>query len=109
MTIWLDAHLPPKLVFWLEYKFNIKAVAVRDIGLRDASDIEIFEQAKAANVAIMSKDRDFIELYFRFGAPPKIIILNCSNLTSKYLQEFLNDKVEKITSILKTEDIVEVG
>jgi len=57
----------------------------------------------------MSKDRDFMELYFRFGAPPKIIILNCGNLTNKYLQEFLSDKVEKIIAILDADDIVEVG
>jgi len=42
LTIWLDAHLPPKLAIWFEYRFGIKAVA-----LRDATDIEIFERAKA--------------------------------------------------------------
>ncbi len=109
MIIWLDAHLPPKLASWFEYKFQIKAFALRDLGLRDATDMEIFEKARAENAVIMSKDRDFIELYFRFGAPPKIIILNCGNLTSKYLQEFLNDKVEKIVFILENDDIVEVG
>ena len=50
-----------------------------------------------------------MELYFRFGAPPKIIILNCGNLTNKYLQEFLSDKIEKIIAILGADDIVEVG
>ena len=109
MTIWLDAHLPPKLALWFEYRFGIKAVALRDIGLRDATDMNIFERAKAENAVIMSKDRDFMELYFRFGAPPKIIILNCGNLTNKYLQEFLSDKIEKIIAILGADDIVEVG
>lgn len=109
MTIWLDAHLPPKLATWLEYKFQIKAFALRDLGLRDATDIEIFEKARDSNATIMSKDRDFIELHFRFGAPPKIIILNCGNLTSRYLQEFLSDKMEKIFFILESDNIVEVG
>ncbi len=85
LTIWLDAYLPPKLALWFEYRFEIKAVALRDLGLKDATDIEIFERAKAENAVIMSKDRDFMELCFRFGAPPKIIILNCGNLTSSSL------------------------
>ena len=55
MTIWLDAHLPPKLALWFEYRFEIKAVALRDIGLRDATDMDIFERAKAEDAKIYTK------------------------------------------------------
>jgi predicted nuclease of predicted toxin-antitoxin system len=45
VKLWLDAHLPPKLVPWLRTEFEIEAAAVRDLGLRDAKDPEIFDTA----------------------------------------------------------------
>ena len=38
MTIWLDAQLPPQLAEWIKMEFAVEAVAIRDLGLRDASD-----------------------------------------------------------------------
>ena len=43
MTLWLDAQLPPALARWIsEQPWGVDAVAVRELGLRDASDPEIF-------------------------------------------------------------------
>ena len=109
MTIWLDAQLPPKLVHYIHHRFNVKAIALRDLGLRDASDIEIFNKAKEADAVIMTKDSDFANLYFRFGAPPKIIIINCGNVTNKYLEIFLQDRFPKALKLLRNEEIVEIG
>ena len=36
MTIWIDAQLSPAIAFWIEENFNVKAFALRDLGLRDA-------------------------------------------------------------------------
>ena len=39
MTLWLDAQLPPVLARWIsEQPWGVDAVAVRELGLRDASD-----------------------------------------------------------------------
>jgi len=38
------------------------AVSLKELSLRDAKDIEIFETARFANVVIMTKDSDFIDL-----------------------------------------------
>ncbi len=43
----------------------IGAIALRDLGLRDAEDLDIFEAAKAQNVILMTKDRGFVELVDR--------------------------------------------
>lgn len=56
MKLWLDAHLPPKLVPWLRTEFEIEAVAVRDLGLRDSKDPEIFDAARRRVVVVMTKD-----------------------------------------------------
>jgi predicted nuclease of predicted toxin-antitoxin system len=47
MTIWVDAHLSPAIATWITITFSITALALRDVGRRDAEDAEIFEAAKA--------------------------------------------------------------
>jgi|GEM_PF-3421505 len=45
METWLDAQLPPSLALWLTVEMNHVSYALRDLGLRDATDIEIFQRA----------------------------------------------------------------
>ncbi len=79
MTIWIDAHLSPAIATWIKSQFGIEAVALRDLGLRDAEDPEIFETAKAQKAIVMTKDSDFVDLVERLGSPPQIIWLTCGN------------------------------
>ncbi len=62
MIIWLDAHLSPGIAVWITATFDITAYALRDVGLRDAEDSEIFEAAKAQEAIIITKDSDFVDL-----------------------------------------------
>jgi predicted nuclease of predicted toxin-antitoxin system len=39
MKFWVDAQLPPMLATWLVTQFGVEALALREIGLRDALDI----------------------------------------------------------------------
>jgi predicted nuclease of predicted toxin-antitoxin system len=54
MTIWIDAHLSPEIATWITSTFGIKALALRDIGLRDAEDPEIFDTAKDQEIIFMT-------------------------------------------------------
>ena len=65
--IWIDAHLSPAISIWITATFGISALALRDVGLRDAEDAEIFEAAKAQGVILIAKDRDIVDLVDRFG------------------------------------------
>ena len=56
MKIWVDAQLPPTLAFWLTENFKLEAAALRDLSLRDAQDIEIFDAARAEQAVIMTYD-----------------------------------------------------
>ncbi|WP_242054793.1 DUF5615 family PIN-like protein [Nostoc flagelliforme] len=58
MTIWVDAHLSPAIATWITTTFGITALALRDVGLRDTEDPEIFEAAKAKGVIFITKDSD---------------------------------------------------
>ena len=57
LKIWLDAQLSPSLAVWLSRRFKLDVVAVRDVGLRNAEDREIFDAARKANVVVVTKDR----------------------------------------------------
>jgi predicted nuclease of predicted toxin-antitoxin system len=73
MIIWIDAQLPPTLAIWLVETFGVTAISLKELGLRDAKDIEIFEAARQPNLVIMTKDSDFVDLVCRLGAPPQIL------------------------------------
>ena len=55
MRFWIDTQLPPSLAKWIAHEIGIEASALRDVGLRDAPDFEIFEVARKANVVILTK------------------------------------------------------
>ena len=44
--IWLDAHLSPRIARWIREDLGHDAQALRDVGLRDAEDEEIFDRAR---------------------------------------------------------------
>ena len=49
MILWLDAHISPKLVPWIHDTFGMDVLHVRDLGLREAEDPDIFYKARAAD------------------------------------------------------------
>lgn len=110
MTIWVDAHLSPAIATWITTTFGITAVALRDVGLRDAEDPEIFEAAKAQGIIFMTKDSDFADLVDRLGSPPQIIWLTCGNTSNARLQEILIATLPKALELLRSgEALVEVS
>jgi predicted nuclease of predicted toxin-antitoxin system len=110
MTIWVDAHLSPALASWMTNTLGVKAVTLRDIGLRDAEDHEIFEAAKAQSVIVMTKDSDFVDLVERLGSPPQIIWLTCGNTSNARLQEILSATLLDALELLRRgESLVEIS
>jgi len=78
MTIWVDAQLSPRTARWIETHFQVAALPLRDLGLRDAGDEEIFAEARIANSIVLTKDSDFVHLLEQHGSPPKILWLTCA-------------------------------
>lgn len=111
MKIWVDAQLPPSLAEWLSATFDdVEAAALRDLSLRDAQDIEIFEAARAENAVIMTKDSDFIDLVDRLGTPPQVIWLTCGNVTNRSLRQLLTAALPNTLEQLRQgENIVEIS
>lgn len=108
--IWIDAHLSPAISIWITATFGISALALRDIGLRDAEDAEIFEAAKAQGIIFITKDSDFVDLVNRFGQPPQIILLTCGNTSNNRLKEILSSKLSEALALLSSgEPLVEIS
>jgi len=110
MNIWVDAQMSPAIAGWVSSNFLVEAVAVRDLGLRDAKDQEIFQAAKRENAIVMTKDSDFVLLLDRFGPPPKVIWVTCGNTSNARLKEILTSTLPKALELLLSgEDLIEIN
>lgn len=110
MNIWVDAHLSPRIARWISANFPIAAEPLREIGLRDAEDDDIFATARAAGVIVLTKDSDFVRLLEQHGSPPKIIWLTCGNTSNAALQRILGRNLSTALRLLDGgEDLVEIG
>ena len=109
MKIWIDAHLSPEIATWITMTLGITAIPLRDLGLRDAEDTEIFALAKAENIILMTKDSDFVELVNRLGSPPKVIWLTCGNTSNSELRKILKVTLPQVMIQLQMgKDLVEI-
>ena len=111
MTIWIDAQLSPALAGFFEREFHIPAFAVRDLGLREAKDEEIFAAARDAStaIAIVTKSEDFANLLERYGPPPQIIWITCGNTSNAYLRQLFRNVIPVTLQMLETgEPLIEI-
>ncbi|HST51302.1 MAG TPA: DUF5615 family PIN-like protein [Pyrinomonadaceae bacterium] len=109
MIIWIDAQLSPAIAAWLTENFALFALAVRGLGLREATDHAIFLSARSASVLVMTKDSDFVRLLEELGPPPQVIWLTCGNTSNSRLKQILTRALPKAISLLKSgEALVEI-
>jgi predicted nuclease of predicted toxin-antitoxin system len=110
MTFWVDAQLTPLLSRWLREEFGVEAYAVRELGLQRAKDREIFEAARRANVVIITKDSDFVDLVRRVGSPPQVLWLTCGNTSNAQLRRIFQARFADALALLEQgEAVVEIS
>jgi len=91
----LDENLPSRLVVKLQGSFP-GSTHVREVGLRSASDREIWDFARAEGFSIVSKDWDFQQLSFVHGAPPKIVWIRRGNCSAREIEWLLVSSADVI-------------
>lgn len=98
-------------IAWINRTFeDIEAESVRALGLRDALDHEIFQQARQQDVIVMSKDRDFLKLIEQHGPPPQLIWITSGNTSNARMRQILSDTLPKVKELLEGgEAIVEIS
>lgn len=83
MRFLVDQQLPSALAIWLRSQGQV-AEHVRDIGLRDATDAEIWRAALQAGAVVVTKDEDFIIRRSVIDGP-QILWLRMGNVTNAAL------------------------
>ena len=110
MKIWVDAQLSPQLARWLDQELRVEAAALKDLGLRDGVDTEIFFAARSAGAIVLTKDRDFVDLVRLHGAPPQVIWITCGNTSNANLQNVLAGAwPAALKLIAANERLIEIG
>ena len=84
MRFLVDAQLPPVLARFLEEQ-GLEARAVREVGLRDASDTVIWDFAARDGWIIVTKDEDFPGRVLRSPTGPPVVWLRIGNSTKRAL------------------------
>lgn len=89
--------------------FALEAYAIRDLGLRDATDRAIFLSARTESAVVMTKDSDFVRLLEELGAPPQVIWLTCGNTSNARLRQILLKALPQTMTLLESgESLVEI-
>ena len=110
MIFWIDAQVSPYLARWFASEFDVEARPVRDLGLRDAKDREIFLAAREADAVVLTKDRDFILLLEQLGPPPRVLWLTIGNTSNAHLRQVLTQNLPSALELLRRgESLVEIA
>lgn len=88
MKLLFDQNLSPRLPRLLADIYP-ESVHVREVGLREADDSQIWSYAKLNGLAIVSKDSDFQQRSLLHGSPPKFIWLRVGNCTVRETEDLL--------------------
>lgn len=91
MKILFDQNISFRVVKNLKVIFP-EASQVRELGLENKTDREIWNFAKSNNYSIVTFDSDFFDLSNLLGSPPRIIWLRFGNINTKELTELLSGK-----------------
>ncbi len=69
MRFLVDNQLPLPLPRFLTQELDIQAIHVSDVGLREATDLEIWRFATAEDLILASKDDDFLTVFSKVPLP----------------------------------------
>lgn len=95
MKLLFDENLSHKLVERLADLFP-DSVHVREVGLKAADDLVVWEYAQSNDLIIVSKDSDMHQRSFVFGYPPKVVWVRLGNCSTSDVERLLRKHVAVI-------------
>lgn len=109
MKLLLDQNISRRLLADLMETFPGSS-HVQLLGMESASDLDLWRFAAEHEFAIVTKDVDFLELQLVRGYPPKIVWLNCGNVSNAQLRTRLIASLAAIQAALADDDngVVEI-
>jgi predicted nuclease of predicted toxin-antitoxin system len=104
----IDAQLPPGLAQRLT-ALGYPSEHVNRIGLRVATDDEIWRHAAGTGATLVTKDEDFVALADREPVGPQVVWVRLGNISNDALWQAINPQLDEIVQALNAgEKIVEV-
>lgn len=101
MKLLLDENLSPRLPALLADLYP-ESSHVELVGLRGATDTVVWEYAKAEGYVLVSKDNDFRQRSFQYGAPPKVVWLSVENAGTAVILQLFRESREEIERFVAT-------
>ena len=103
MKLLLDHNLSHRLVHRLADIFP-ESTQTKLLGFNRAADTFIWEHARANSFVVVTLDKDFADLSFFRGAPPKVIWLRCGNSTVAEVEQLLRSNLPAILEFEKRQN-----
>ena len=82
---------------------------VRELGLENSKDSQIWTYAKENEYCIVTFDADFYDMGIIKGASPKIIWLRLGNTSTRNIEKVLRKNCDLIRTFLTDPDYMEIG
>jgi predicted nuclease of predicted toxin-antitoxin system len=108
MKFLVDAQLPPALARVLE-SHGHDAKHVMDINMHADNDTEIWDYALDQDMAVVTKDEDFVHRFSQGGASPVIVWLRIGNTSRRALLQWFEPLLPQVVALMEQgERLVEV-
>ena len=108
MKLLFDQNISFRLIKRISDIFP-EADQVKNLGLEDATDMEIWHFAKINGYTIVTFDSDYYDLSLIKGSPPKIIWLRIGNTSTTNLASILRSNYNLIHEFITSETYKDIG
>lgn len=101
----LDENISYKLAVRISDEFpSTKATSQVGALGEGANDKSVWDYAKANKLVLVTKDKDFVEYWQRFGPPPKVVKLEIGNCRINAIELLLKRNKQIITLFAGSSD-----
>ena len=108
MKLLFDQNISFRIISKIKNHFP-EAKQVRQLGIENFSDIEIWKFAKENQFTIVTFDADFYDLSNLKGHPPKIIWLRFGNTLTDFLSDIIRSNASTINDFIISDDFKEIA
>lgn len=108
MSLLFDQNISYRVTIKLQSEFP-GCSQVRELGLENKSDKEIWDFAKRKQYTIVTFDADFYDFVTLYGHPPKVIWLRVGNTSSNNLAKVFLNHSGLIKAFLSDDNYTDIG
>jgi predicted nuclease of predicted toxin-antitoxin system len=99
----VDNQLPPALARLIDSEFGADAVHVAEVGLRDATDAELWAYASDQDLILISKDEDFVRFALSTSIA-RLVWVRVGNCRRDFLLDVFRRVWPRISERLEQQD-----